>query len=77
MADLPLARSVLVQLVVNAHLYSSPGKPITVSTEEGDGCAFSRVADHGPGIEKNETTRIFERFYRCKGDGLANCQGNR
>ena len=41
MADLPLARSVLVhvlvQLIVNAHLYSSPGKPITVSTEEGDG----------------------------------------
>ncbi|HEY2117792.1 MAG TPA: ATP-binding protein [Candidatus Acidoferrum sp.] len=70
MADLPLARSVLVQLIVNAHLYSSPGKPITISTEEGDGYALFRVADHGPGIEKNETARIFERFYRCNNGGV-------
>lgn len=65
MADLPLAKSVLVQLIVNAHLYSSPGQSITISTEESSGYAFFRVADQGPGIEKTETTRIFERFYRC------------
>jgi two-component system sensor histidine kinase KdpD len=70
MADLPLASSVLVQLIVNAHLYSSPGQPIMISTEEGDGCVFFRVSDHGPGIEKNETARIFERFYRCGNGGV-------
>jgi two-component system, OmpR family, sensor histidine kinase KdpD len=66
LADLPWARSVLVQLIVNAHLYSWPGQPITISSERKDGFALLSVADQGPGIEKGEAARIFERFYRCK-----------
>jgi K+-sensing histidine kinase KdpD len=66
LADLPWARSVLVQLIVNAHLYSWPGQPITSSSEREGGFAPLSVADQGPGIEKAEAARIFERFYRCK-----------
>ena len=66
LADLPWARSVLVQLIVNAHLYSWPGQPITISSERKGGFALLSVADQGPGIEKGEAARIFEKFYRCK-----------
>lgn len=31
---------------------------------------FSAESDLGPGIEKNETTRIFEWFYRCNNGGV-------
>lgn len=65
-ADLSWARSVLVQLISNAHLYSGPRRPITVSTEKRDGFALFSVADEGPGIEEMEAARIFEKFYRCK-----------
>jgi two-component system sensor histidine kinase KdpD len=66
LADLPWATNVLVQLIVNAHLYSWPGQPITISTEMKDGFALLSVADQGPGIEKTEAAKIFEKFYRCK-----------
>ena len=65
-ADLSWARSVLVQLISNAHLYSWPRHPITVSTETRDGFALFNVGDEGPGIEETEAARIFEKFYRCK-----------
>jgi K+-sensing histidine kinase KdpD len=85
LADLPWARSVLVQLIVNAHLYSWPGQPITISSERKSGFALLNVADQGPGFEKAEAARIFGRFYRCKdqkirangtGMGLPIGQGN-
>lgn len=62
--DLSLAKKVLVHLIVNAHLYSSQGQPITISTERGDGFHLISVADHGPGIQQKELSRIFEKFYR-------------
>ena len=70
LADLPWARSVLVQLIVNAHLYSWPDQPITISSERKGGFALRSVADQGPGIEKAEAARIFERFCRFKGQKI-------
>ena len=66
MVDLPWARNVLVHLIINAHLYSWPGQAITLSSERRGGFALLSVADQGPGIEKAEVARIFERFYRGK-----------
>lgn len=64
LVDLSLAKRVLVQLVTNAQLYSSPGKPITITAKQRDRFHDISVADQGPGIEKEETERIFEKFYR-------------
>lgn len=64
--DLSLAKRVVVQLVTNAHLYSSPGKPITITTKQRDKFHEISVADQGPGIEREETEHIFEKFYRGK-----------
>jgi two-component system sensor histidine kinase KdpD len=55
---------VLVHLIENANLYSSPDLPITISAEEkGDFVLFS-VADQGPGIGEQELGLIFDKFYR-------------
>jgi two-component system sensor histidine kinase KdpD len=66
LVDLSLARRVLVHLITNAHLYSLPGQPITVSTEKFNKFHIIHVADHGPGIENNEVERVFDKFYRGK-----------
>lgn len=65
--DLFWARKVLGHLIQNADLYSSPGEPITISTEEKDGHIVFHVVDSGPGIEPAEIGQIFEKFYRGKG----------
>jgi len=62
--DLPLAKKVLVDLITNAHSYSSAGKPIRIATEKRSGFYRISVADQGPGIEESEINRIFEKFYR-------------
>jgi two-component system sensor histidine kinase KdpD len=62
--DLSLAKKVLVHLVTNAHLYSSPGQPIRIATEERGGFHLISVADQGPGMEEMEISRIFEKAYR-------------
>jgi len=64
--DLFWATKVLVHLIRNANLYSSPGKPITISTETKDGFVVFSVADQGPGVDPTEIRRIFEKFYRGK-----------
>ena len=64
--DLSLAKRVLVHLITNAHLYSSPGKPIRIATQVRGGFHTISVADQGPGIEDAELDRIFEKSYRGK-----------
>jgi two-component system sensor histidine kinase KdpD len=65
-ADLFWATKVLVHLISNACLYSSPGEPITLRTETKHGSVFFSVTDRGPGIDRTEVGRIFEKFYRGK-----------
>jgi two-component system sensor histidine kinase KdpD len=65
-ADLSWAQKVLVHLIENAHQYSSPGQPITISAEKRGDFVFFNIADMGPGIEETEVGQIFDRFYRGK-----------
>jgi two-component system sensor histidine kinase KdpD len=63
-ADLPRAKEVLVHLIENANLYSSPDQPITIQAEAKDGFAHVSIADRGPGIDDMELNLIFDKFYR-------------
>jgi two-component system sensor histidine kinase KdpD len=63
-ADLPRAREVLVHLIENANLYSSPDQPITIQAEAKDSFASVSIADRGPGIDDMELNLIFDKFYR-------------
>jgi len=65
-ADLGWATKILMHLIMNANLYSTPGTPVVMGTETGKGLVFFHVADQGPGIESAEIPRIFEKFYRGK-----------
>jgi two-component system sensor histidine kinase KdpD len=64
--DLFWAAKILVHLIMNANLYSTPGKPIAIRTQTKQGFVLFSVADQGPGIDATEVGRIFEKFYRGK-----------
>jgi two-component system sensor histidine kinase KdpD len=72
--DLFWATKVLVHLIANASLYSSLGRPITISTHQKEGFIWLSVTDQGQGIDETELVRIFEKFYRGK-DQRSRSQG--
>jgi two-component system OmpR family sensor kinase len=61
-------RQVVHNLMTNAITHTPDGTPITVilSTYHGDRPrAVIDVADAGPGLTEEQTSRVFERFYRA------------
>jgi two-component system sensor histidine kinase KdpD len=63
-ADSEFVQQVVKQFVENALKYSPDGAPISISAELQGGKIVIGVADRGPGIEENERTRIFDKFFR-------------
>jgi two-component system sensor histidine kinase KdpD len=63
-ADRDLLRIVLRQLLDNALKYSPPVEPIGMNARQEGSAMVFRVENSGPGIPENETSKIFERFYR-------------
>ncbi len=67
--------NVLYNLVDNAIKYSPEDLRLTVSTaNENDGIRIA-VADHGLGLSKEQTQRIFDKFYRVPTGNLHNVKG--
>jgi two-component system sensor histidine kinase KdpD len=64
--DLKRVTDALVQLIDNAHRYSPPDQPITISAETAGDFVVTSVADRGAGIDEQEQALIFEKFYRGK-----------
>jgi two-component system sensor histidine kinase TctE len=62
-----LLRELLGNLVDNAVKYTPQGGTVTIRCGERDGAAFLEVEDDGPGIPRNERSRVLERFYRVQG----------
>lgn len=70
-ADLPLirtdaahAREALGLLIDNAARYSPAGSNIRISASPVDGMIALAVEDEGIGLDAEERTRLFEKFYR-------------
>jgi two-component system sensor histidine kinase KdpD len=63
-ADREFMEQVLKQVVENALKYSAEDSPLTISAELKGGKIVIGVADRGPGIEENERSLIFEKFFR-------------
>ncbi|MBW3594478.1 MAG: HAMP domain-containing protein [Actinobacteria bacterium] len=63
-ADVERVHQVLANLLDNAMRHSPDGGTIQVAARADDGSVRIEVRDEGPGINEEEATRIFERFYR-------------
>ena len=57
----------IANLIGNAIKYSPAGRRISVFTRLDDNNVCVEVRDEGPGIPRDETRRIFNRFYRGRG----------
>lgn len=58
----------LQNLISNASKYSPAGALIRVTLKTVNRQVIIQVEDSGPGIDKSEYQRVFERFYRIGGD---------
>ena len=57
-------RQVLDNLLANARTHTPAGTPVSVELRRVDGQVTLSVADRGPGLTEEQTSRVFERFYR-------------
>jgi two-component system OmpR family sensor kinase len=57
-------RQVVANLVGNAVAHTPLGTPIRIGVGTRDGHGVLEVADSGPGLDRDQAARVFERFYR-------------
>jgi two-component system OmpR family sensor kinase len=65
LADEARLRQVVTNLVGNAVTHTPPGTSIRIGVGMVGAHAVLEVADQGPGLTPDQSTRIFERFYRA------------
>jgi PAS domain S-box-containing protein len=65
MADGELLIRILTNLLSNAVKYSSAESPISVAARSTDSSVEVSVSDQGIGMAKEETERLFEKFFRA------------
>ncbi|WP_155057731.1 sensor histidine kinase [Streptomyces blattellae] len=65
LADEARLRQVVTNLVGNAVTHTPPGTPIRIGVGTIGDHAVLEVADQGPGLTPDQSSRIFERFYRA------------
>ncbi|HYK88260.1 MAG TPA: ATP-binding protein [Acidobacteriota bacterium] len=65
--DFEFIQQVIKQVIDNAARYSPAGSPITVSAESSGEKIVVSVQDRGPGIDEQEQSRIFDKFFRGRG----------
>jgi signal transduction histidine kinase len=66
----------IINLVENAIKFTPPDGSVTVrATRDGQGLLF-KVEDSGVGIEAENQTRVFDRFYRANQKGMEHVTGS-
>lgn len=67
-ADFRRIRQALMIGLDNAVKHSPPGGTIGIQTEALDDSIAIRITDEGPGVTPEDHPRVFERFYRGRGE---------
>jgi two-component system sensor histidine kinase KdpD len=67
MLDFGLMEQAIINLVHNAAIHTPAGTSIHVDSRIQEGDCIIVVSDTGPGIPKNDLSRIFDKFYRPRG----------
>ena len=70
-ADIAMFERLIENLLDNALKFTPAGGQVRVGLRRAGGGVELEVADNGRGIDAVELPRIFERFYRGRGDGEA------
>ncbi|MFF4260178.1 sensor histidine kinase [Streptomyces sp. NPDC001663] len=65
LADEARLRQVVTNLVGNAVTHTPPGTPLRIGVGTVGDHALLEIADQGPGLAPEQSSRIFERFYRA------------
>ena len=60
-----MLRVVARNLAENAIRYAGPGANATLSVGREDGAVVIKIADDGVGVDQEDLSRLFERFYRA------------
>ena len=66
----------VMNLIDNALKYAKAGGQVIVRVDADDARVRLRVIDFGPGVPKDEQSRIFERFYRGKSAETSRARGS-
>lgn len=75
-ADRGRINQVLTNLINNAIVYGNEAGKITIRSFDLNDLILIEIADNGPGIEKEDLPRIFERFYRVEKSRARNLGGS-
>ncbi len=75
MADPAAFRSVLENLVDNAVKYSDPPASIEVRLRREPAGAVLEVRDEGMGLDREDSDRVFDRFYRAGDERVRTAKG--
>lgn len=71
LADAARVRQIIANLLTNAHLYTGRGGSIQVRVEPERAWVQIAVRDNGVGMTKEQSERVFERFYRAREGGAS------
>nr|WP_243442537.1 HAMP domain-containing sensor histidine kinase [Schaalia vaccimaxillae] len=64
-ADRDRIQQVFTNLIGNIIRYTPEGSPVEIALGTVSGRAVVEFRDHGPGIDDDDRSRVFERFYRA------------
>ena len=73
--DEELLRRAVDNLLANVTAHTPQGTAGTLTAASEGGSVVIEVSDNGPGVDDDQLTRIFDRFYRT-GGGQAGCPGS-
>ncbi len=76
MADARLMSQVIHNLIGNAVKYNQDGGLVSVRVSDAPGELRVDVKDTGVGIQPDDVGRVFERFYRAKGNAGTKVEGS-
>jgi two-component system OmpR family sensor kinase len=77
LGDEPRLRQVIGNLITNALTHTPAGTPVWLHLRPDGTDALIEVADSGPGLDAEQSARVFERFYRVDKARARNAAGTR